>query len=80
MLTAAVALILFSFIKNGFVSVFGVDQNNIWQASAHSKRGEFRGAERVNKLGMPIQIRSETVLNVSLPAALGLAWRCAGCC
>jgi len=44
--------------------VFGVDQCNHWQAAATSKKGEFRGAERVNSQGMPVSIRSETVLNM----------------
>ena len=52
------------FVVNEHVACFGVDQCNHWQAAQHSKKGEFRGAERLNKLGMPIVIRSETVLNV----------------
>lgn len=52
------------FIANMHVACFGVDQCNHWQASQFSKKGEFRGAERLNKLGMPVTIRSETVLNV----------------
>jgi hypothetical protein len=52
------------FILNPHVAVFGFDQCNHWQAAATSKKGHFRGAERVNSQGMPICIRSETVLNV----------------
>jgi hypothetical protein len=51
------------FITNPHVAVFGFDQCNHWQAAATSKKGEFRGAERLNSQGMPISIRSETVLN-----------------
>ena len=52
------------FAENPFVAIFGVDQCNFWQASSTSKKGEFRGAERLNSQGMPIAIRSQTVLNV----------------
>jgi hypothetical protein len=52
------------FLENDFVSVFGVDQCNFWQAAQNSKKGQFRGAERLNEQGMPILIRSETVLNI----------------
>lgn len=52
------------FITNGFVACFCVDQCNHWEASAFSKKGQFRGNERLDKLGMPVVIRSETVLNV----------------
>ena len=51
-------------LESQLVAVFGVDQNNCWQAAANSKRGEHRGAERLNAQGMPISIRSETVLNI----------------
>ena len=52
------------FLENPHVCVFGVDQCNVWQASQNSKKGQFRGAERLNAQGMPVSIRSETVLNV----------------
>ena len=52
------------FIPSPFISCFGVDQCNMWQAAAHSKKGHFRGAERLNSQGMPVSIRSETVLNI----------------
>lgn len=52
------------FIVNRTVSVFGCDQCNHWQSASTSKKGEFRGAERLNSQGMPMHIRSETVLNI----------------
>lgn len=52
------------FILNDLVVVFCVDQCNHWQVSAHSKKGMHYGAERLNAQGMPVHIRSETVLNV----------------
>ena len=44
------------------MSVFCADQCNHWQAA--KKGREFRGAERLDASGMPVTIRSETVLNV----------------
>ena len=52
------------FMLNPWISVFGVDQCNMWQAAANTKKGHFRGAERINAQGMPVSIRSETVLNI----------------
>jgi hypothetical protein len=51
-------------LENQYVSVFGVDQNNCWQVAANSKKGAHRGAERLTAQGMPVAIRSETVLNI----------------
>ena len=51
-------------VINKHVSVFCVDQCNHWQVAATSKKGQHRGAERLDSQGMPIVIRSETVLNV----------------
>ena len=51
------------FVINPHVSVFGADQCYHMQ-SASTKRGERRGAERLNANGMPIYLRSETVLNI----------------
>ena len=50
-------------IQHEHVAVFCVDQCNHWQAAKDSRKGKFRGAERLNAQGMPITIRSDTVLN-----------------
>ena len=36
------------------VAVFGVDQCNHWQVAQNSRKGEFRGAERLDHRGMPM--------------------------
>ena len=48
--------------QNAYVSVFGVDQNNLWQAAVNSKKGHFRGAERLNADGVPVNGFNETIL------------------
>tara|TARA_B110000046_G_scaffold126775_1_gene133183 strand:- start:601 stop:2232 length:1632 start_codon:yes stop_codon:yes gene_type:complete len=54
---------------------FCLDQCNIWQASKDSRRGHFRGSERLNREGMPVTIRSTTVCNavqLKIPMTLGM--------
>ena len=60
---------------NPHIFVFGLDQCNHWQVAVNSKKGHFRGAERLNNQGMPIHIRSETVVNSAqrhVPFTLGM--------
>ena len=60
---------------NPHIFVFGLDQCNHWQAAKNSRRGHFRGAERLNSQGMPIHIRNETVVNSvqrHVPFTLGM--------
>jgi len=62
-------------LMNPHVFVFCLDQCNQWQAAKDSRRGHFRGAERLSSTGMPIHIRSETVVNVvqmNIPLTLGM--------
>jgi hypothetical protein len=50
--------------RNQYVAAFAVDQCNIWQAAKKTKRGAFRGTERLDADGMPVVIRSTTILNI----------------
>lgn len=50
-------------IQNQYVAVFAVDQCNHWQVAKDTRKGRFRGAERLTAQGMPVTIRSDTVLN-----------------
>ena len=50
---------------NPHIFIFGLDQCNHWQVAVNSKKGHFRGAERLNSQGMPIHIRNETVVNLA---------------
>ena len=62
-------------LRNECVSVFCLDQCNHWQASKNSRRGHFRGSERLDSDGMPVTIRNETVVNVverHLPFVTGM--------
>ena len=63
------------FIINPHISVFGLDQCNHWQVAKNSRRGHFRGAERLDARGMPLTIRSETVCNAvqrHVPFTMGM--------
>ena len=60
---------------NPHIFVFGLDQCNQWQAAKDSRKGEYRGAERLDGRGMPVKIRSETLVNTvqrHIPFTLGM--------
>jgi hypothetical protein len=61
--------------RNQYVAAFAVDQCNIWQAAKKTKRGAFRGTERLDADGMPVVIRSTTILNIvqrEVPFTMGM--------
>lgn len=51
------------FVVNEHVVIFGMDQCNHWQVAKNTRGGLCRAAERLNVDGMPVHIRSTTVLN-----------------
>ena len=60
---------------NPHIFCFGIDQCDHWQVAKDSRKGEFRGHERLNAQGLPNLIRSECVCNAvqrHIPFTLGM--------